>query len=233
PPPRPDRQAPGNTGPATGWCPGPGKRYSIRLSWPCFLRLPRLTAAIRVSLGRVAHLLERFIGTTCRGFETLFERLHLLLRLLIVRSELEKGNERPIDDAAPQPHGPVEIEDQHHAFFVGAVPDLVLVGIVEDEGLPLTPDDDLILDAEPAVLGHSRNYNTDVAPQYSLGHTPVRRNVIARRKYREPGGLQVRNLLQQFRRYRCTAAVPFNLGAEAVQKEGSPIVSLGDVCLVA
>src|SRR4029078_3418206 len=93
---------------------------------------------------------------------------------------LDQRDEGIVEDAAPEFHRPVEIKQQNDALFIRVVPHFMLIGVVEHEDLTRTPDLDLVVDADAALLGVLRNDETEMGAQDSLGYAAMGRNVVAR-----------------------------------------------------
>ena len=105
--------------------------------------------------------------------------MHVLFRLLVKGRELHQRKECVVDQPAPEPHGPVKIEEEDDAFFLRVIPDFVLVGIVEHKDFAGTPDIDGVADAHAAFLRLFGNNQAEMGAHNSLADAAMGGDVIA------------------------------------------------------
>ena len=105
--------------------------------------------------------------------------MEVLLWLLVESRELHQPKERVVDQPAPKPHGPVEIEEENDAFFRRVIPHLVFVGIVKDKDFAGAPDIDGVADPHAAFLRFPGDDQAEMGPHNSLADAAMGGDVVA------------------------------------------------------
>ncbi len=136
--------------------------------------------------------------------------------------------QHPVDQIGREPQRLDEVDEQHHTQLAGVVPDLVVIGVVEQQRLALVPVADFVADADFQLVLGAGDDQAEMQPQHAVVGSAMRRDVLAGLKDREHRGDHAGDLLQRLPGLRALLDVLLHLQAVAAQEERLPVAVICD-----
>lgn len=124
-------------------------------------------------------------------------------------------------------HRSPELDQQQHPRLIRLIPNLVVIGIVEDYRFTHSPDYSVAVDIHPTGFGVIRHDQTDVSSHDGLADAAVSPDVRTRPHHRVNCAYEPGHILYRISDYRAPVEILLNWIAVTVKKERPPVVGTG------